>query len=393
MKLSPQWLAWPETRKLIKAFSSDSKKLRFVGGAVRDFLLGIEVIDIDAATTLTPDLVQELLEKSGIRVIPTGIKHGTVTALVDGRNFEITTLRRDTACDGRHAQVEFTNDWREDAMRRDFTMNALYLGPDGELFDYVGGAEDLKQGIIRFIGDPKQRIKEDYLRILRFFRFYAYYGRKPLDLASLSACTESAPQINDLSGERIQIEMLKLLAAPNCFATLKLMQDNKITTHVFGFDIKPRAEIEKLKSGELRLAYLLLSAGIPAENALKNLSARWKLSNEFKKLLSILIGHINYITPNLDVAEQKHLIRILGAEIFTSLVKLQIALDSQSAYDSMLELATSWKIPVIPVTGADLIAKGISEGKELGQKLKELEIIWEKSDYKLGKEELLAAIK
>jgi poly(A) polymerase len=377
----------------MKAFAAKGEKLRFVGGAVRDSLLGIEVVDIDAATSLTPDFVQELLEKSGIRATPTGIKHGTVTALVDGKSFEITTLRRDTACDGRHAQVEYTNDWREDAMRRDFTMNALYLAPDGELFDYTGGVEDAKNGIVRFIGDPSLRIKEDYLRILRLFRFYAYYGKESLETSALEACKEAAPQIANLSGERIQLEMLKLLSAPAPFIVLEMMQANKIAPHIFGFDIKPDEEIDKLKSGELRLAYLLLSAGVSAENALKNLSLRWKLSNEFKKFLSLLVNHINDITPALDTAGQKQLIRNLGAEIFTSLVNLQMALKPQQNYTPMLELSANWQAPLMPVTGADLIAKGIAQGKELGQKLKELETAWEKSDYKLGREELLAAIK
>lgn len=392
MKLSPGWLVWPQTRKLVKVFGGERDKLRFVGGAVRDCLLGIEAIDVDAATSLTPDLVQELLEKSGIRVIPTGIKHGTVTAVIDGRSFEITTLRRDTACNGRHAEVEFTDNWREDAMRRDFTMNALYLAPDGELFDFTGGIEDLKSGSVRFIGNPKERITEDYLRILRLFRFYAYYGKQPIEAESLAACAESAKQIDGLSGERIQHEMLKLLAASAPFSTLELMQDTKIIPHVFGFEIKLNKQIELLKSKELRLAFLLLSAGIPAAEALKILSIRWKLSNELKKILAQLINSINDIEPDISPARQKHLIRTLGAEIFTSLVTLKNALAAHKNYASMLELAANWQIPIMPVTGADLIAKGIAEGRDLGQKLKELEILWEKSDYKLTKEELLKTI-
>ncbi len=396
MKLSPSWLAWPETRKLIKAFTGRGEKLRFVGGAVRDSLLGIDAVDIDAATSMTPDFVQELLEKSGIRVIPTGIKYGTVTALIDGRSFEITTLRRDNSCDGRHAHVEYTGDWREDAMRRDFTMNAIYMAPDGELFDYEGGIQDATTGAVRFIGDPKQRIKEDYLRILRLFRFYAYYGRQALEPESLAACFELAPQIASLSGERIQHEMLKLLASPAPFAAIKLMHDNKITSHVFGFNIIsdrwPDRGIEQLKTAELRLAYLLLTAGIPALDALKNLSARWKLSNEFKKLLSLLIGHIDDINQALGVARQKHLIRTLGTDIYIALISLKMALEPDASYGPMIDLAKNWQIPSMPVTGADLLAKGIAEGKELGQKLMELEILWEKSDYKLGREELLATI-
>ncbi len=393
MKLSPEWLNWLPTQKLLEAFGNDGRKLRFVGGAVRDSLLGIEVVDIDAATSLLPSQVQELLEKSKIRCIPTGIKHGTVTALVDDRSFEITTLRRDISCDGRHAEVEFTSDWHEDAMRRDFTMNALYLAPDGELFDYTGGIEDVKSGSVRFIGDAKERIAEDYLRILRLFRFYAYYGKQHLEAVSLAACKEAAPQINSLSGERIQHEMLKLLTAQAPFSAIALMQDIKIIPHVFGFSINLKEQITQLKSAQLRLAYLLLCAGIPAADALKILSVRWKLSNEFKKLLELLISHIDDIYPSISIAGQKHLIRTLGKEIFTSLVMLKTALAEDINYASMLELAAGWQIPIMPVTGSDLLEKGIAQGKELGQKLKQMEILWEKSNYELDREELLKNLK
>ena len=170
------WLHWPQTKRLVAAFAPYPQTLRFVGGAVRDSLLGREVKDVDAATTLLPEAVMALLEKAKIAAIPTGIDHGTVTAVIDGKHFEITTLRKDLACDGRHADVAFTDNWRDDAQRRDFTMNAMYLSPEGELFDYFDGETDARAGKVRFIGDAGARIAEDYLRILRFFRFFAHYG-------------------------------------------------------------------------------------------------------------------------------------------------------------------------------------------------------------------------
>ncbi len=212
--------------------------MRFVGGAIRNSLLKLKVEDVDVATKLTPQKVTELLEKSNIRAIPTGIKHGTVTALIDGKNFEITTLRSDISCDGRHAKVSWSSDWQEDARRRDFTMNALYLSAGGELFDYFCGTEDIEKGIVRFIGNPKERIAEDYLRILRFFRFFAYYGKGTINEEGLAACTSLAEGINNLSGERLQQEMLKILESVKAKETLEIMNKSGVLKYSLGFSIK-----------------------------------------------------------------------------------------------------------------------------------------------------------
>jgi poly(A) polymerase len=189
------WRHWPETQKLVTAFSSYPHAVRFVGGAVRDTLLDRLVQDIDVATTLLPEATMSVLQQAGIHVVPTGIQHGTVTAVIDGRHFEITTLRKDVACDGRHAEVAFTDNWQEDASRRDFTMNAMYMSTEGELFDYFSGQEDAKAGRVRFIGDANTRISEDYLRILRFFRFYAHYGREAPNYEALVACAANVSHL------------------------------------------------------------------------------------------------------------------------------------------------------------------------------------------------------
>lgn len=389
MKLNPDWLSSPQTKTLIKAFAGQSEKIRFVGGAIRDYLLETSAQDVDVATTLLPQDSLELLQKSGIRAIPTGIKHGTITAVIDSKNFEITTLRRDVACDGRHADVEFTDDWREDAARRDFTMNALYLSVDGELFDYFGGVDDTRAGRVCFIGDARDRIAEDYLRILRFFRFFAYYGKGEADKTALAACTQFASEIKSLSGERIQHEMLKLLAAPAPFVALELMQNTGVLEQVCGFKCRPLSSDKfEVKQNHLRLALLILSAEIPPTQALELLSARWKLSSDLKKSLLLYISRIHDISPSLSIAQQKHLIRTLGAEDFSSLVLLKMALKPDKNYIDMQSLAASWEIPVMPINGSDLIEAGIKEGKELGEKLSKLEKLWEESDYKLTKEEL-----
>ena len=215
--MSPAWLEWPETQSLVRAFAAKNTELRFVGGAVRDALAGRATSDVDVATPALPEAVMELLAAANIQAIPTGIKHGTVTAVLDKKHFEITTLRKDVSTDGRHAEVAYTDDWKADAARRDFTMNALYLSPAGELFDYFEGEKDAMAGRVRFIGGADARIKEDYLRILRFFRFYAWMGKGEADADALAACAANAPKIATLSGERIRILRERISAAFNLF--------------------------------------------------------------------------------------------------------------------------------------------------------------------------------
>lgn len=405
-KLHPAWLDWPQTKTLIAAFSGEKNGLRFVGGAVRDALLGREVIDVDAATILLPDAVMALLKNAGITAIPTGIDHGTVTAVIDKKHFEITTLRSDTSCDGRHAHVAFGTDWEKDAERRDFTMNALYLSPSGELFDYFGGVIDAKAGRVRFIGEPAQRIAEDYLRILRFFRFHATYGKGDLDKSALAACSEAVPHIAQLSGERIQQEMLKLLAAPAPAATIRVMQERSILTAICSFAITSTEALAQLQAIETitpkkalpltRLAALLLKTEIAPLAAVEKITARWKLSREMQKQVDILLTNFSHIGDN--VAAQKKLLRHIGAAMFKQLVLLRWSLDhdvhkEKNTYTAMLQLADSWKIPIFPVKGADLAALGMQEGKAMGDMLRELESDWEQSDYQLTRDTLLAKVR
>lgn len=385
MKLaSAAWMEWPATQALLRAFAEGGVPLRFVGGCVRDSLLGREVKDVDAATPATPDRVSALLQAAGIRAIPTGIAHGTVTALVGERLFEITTLRRDVACDGRHAEVAFTDDWREDAARRDFTINALYAGPDGEVVDYFGGLAHLAPLKLVFIGDASARIREDALRMLRFFRFTAQLGVQGFDAAGLAACAREAARIQNLSGERIAQEMLKLLG---CAAlepeVLHQLHAAGLTAPLLLPAPPPAlARLHGVTDAFVRLA-LWAPEGIEA------ITERWRLSREQHAHLLALVATMRKLSPALPPAEQKKLLRAAGNYTFTRAVQMAAARDD-AAYDAMLHLANSWQPPAFPVTGKDLLAHGYAEGKGLGEALKRLEAQWEAEDYLPTRAALLA---
>lgn len=403
-KLAPEWMKWQQTQALIAAFAKD--ELRFVGGCVRDALLLRTVTDVDAATPLKPDAVMALLANAKIKAVPTGLDHGTVTAVIDGKHFEITTLRRDVATDGRHAEVAHTDDWKEDAERRDFTMNALYLSPAGELFDYFDGVADARAGRVRFIGKADARIAEDYLRILRFFRFFAHYGKGEPDAGALAACALAAGEMKALSGERIQQEMLKLLAARDCHTTIEIMRERGIFAPLFGFSMRDGAILARFDALEkilplpafLKLMGFVLSAEVASDVALDKLSERLKLSNAMSKALRQVFLYYDEVNSNMGEAEQKKLLRSLGAETFRHAVLTQWARGSDSIASShpfavMLALADSWQPPLFPVNGDDLLAIGMKPGKEMGALLKKLEDEWEKSGYKLSREELLKKVK
>src|SRR5215470_14951797 len=236
------WMLETATRDVLAALTADGDPARFVGGCVRDALLGRPVADIDIATPAPPDRVLALLARAGIRALPTGIAHGTVTALADRRHFEITTLRHDVSTDGRRAVVAFTADWAADAARRDFTINALFCDAEGRVYDHVGGLADLAARRVRFVGDARTRIREDVLRLLRFFRFYAQLGVPPPDEAALAAAGELAPLLPLLSGERVRAELLRLLASPDPAAVLRLMQAHGVLAHL----LPPGLDLDRL---------------------------------------------------------------------------------------------------------------------------------------------------
>jgi poly(A) polymerase len=379
-RLSPQsFMTKPETVKLMTVLGD----ARFVGGVVRNALLGKPVSDIDVATPHPPEKVRALLEAAGLKAVPTGIEHGTITAVVNGTPFEVTTLRRDVETDGRRAVVAFTTDWAEDAQRRDFTMNALYADLDGEVYDHVGGIADLEAGRVRFVGDPAARIREDYLRILRLFRFHAWYGTGPLDAEALIAVEQEKAGIAQLSGERIANEMLKLLEAANPVAVLVAMGETGVLAEV----IPGAPDIMRLKhlaaadasaalppDGILRLAALL-----PHDIAVAQAVAhRWKLSNAQVGRLLDLVTARETVTPYLSTRDVAKLLYKLGPERFCDRVRLAWAESPQAfvQWRTFLASANEWQRPVFPLSGDDVMVAGIPKGPAVGQVLADVESWW-----------------
>lgn len=338
---------------------------RFVGGAVRDTWLGLPVSDIDIATRHTPGQVMELLGRAGIRVVPTGLAHGTVTALTDGGPVEVTTLRRDVATDGRHAVVAYTDDWRVDASRRDFTINALYADPaTGELFDYFGGIADLNAGRVRFIGDPLRRIGEDHLRILRFFRFHARFG-EAVDADGLAACTARANDQMALSRERIAAELLKLLVARHAVATMQLMVEHGILAAVLPeIDAAGTDRLARLAQAELACAIApdairRLAVLIPPDVA-ERVGARLKLSNADRRRLESATAGPGHEGP-LGLAYR------VGSAM--AIDRLLIAGEDPTP-------VIDWVPPARPVGGGALVALGIAKGPDVARGLKMVEARW-----------------
>jgi poly(A) polymerase len=385
-----EWMTAPQTRAVMDALAMEGGAARFVGGCVRNALLGRAVDDIDIATPLTPDAVTKRLEAAGLQAVPTGIEHGTVTAFANAKSFEVTTLRRDVATDGRRAVVAFTTDWAEDAARRDFTMNALYAADDGEVFDLVGGLADLKAGRVRFVGDPVTRIREDYLRILRLFRFQAWYGTAELDPAAVHAAAAERGGLQKLSGERIAKEMLKLLAAENPLACLRVMAASAILPEIMPGALS-MARLERLVTIDadaffapvsvLRLAALLPDDAVAA----RELAGRWMLSNADRERLEDLAGGREKIVSYLSIREVRKFLYRLGKQRFHDRVRLRWAEDPKESnsiqWRALLAMGDSWERPDFPLTGRDVMAAGVPEGPLVGKVLAEVEEWWVDSDF------------
>ena len=371
------WRARPGIGKLLDALGADEGLTRYVGGTVRDAILGQPHNDIDVATRLRPEEVTRRLEAAGIKAVPTGIEHGTVTAVSSGQVVEVTSLRRDVSTDGRRATIEFTDDWQEDAARRDFTINALSADPlTGRIFDYFGGADDLAARRVRFIGDPLQRIAEDHLRILRYFRFHARFGEGTPDAAALDACTARANDLMALSRERIADELLKLLALPDPAPTLALMVDRAILRPVLP-EIDDRG-VERLRSliaaerqaGMVADAQRRLAALLPADAAVaERIASRLKLSNKARKRIAAAVGS--------DPGPPQALAYRLGTE--TAVDRLLLAGKPADA-----SAIAGWTPPRLPIGGGALIAKGVAEGPEVARTLRRIEDQWIAAGFPQG---------
>ncbi|HWU04426.1 MAG TPA: CCA tRNA nucleotidyltransferase [Novosphingobium sp.] len=357
------WLAREDLAGLVAALDG---ALRWVGGAVRDSLLGASVKDIDAATPLLPEQVIELCRAAGIRTVPTGIDHGTVTALLPGGPVEITTLRHDVSTDGRRATVAFAQEWHEDAARRDFTINALYVDPvSREIFDYFGGLEDLAARRVRFIGDARQRIREDHLRILRYFRFQARFGTTPADAEAESACTELAATLKGLSRERIGMECMNLLGLPAPAATVARMAELGVLAVILP-EADPAALPPLIAAEQAHTiapdALRRLAALLPPDVTLaEQVASRFRLSGAQKKRLAQaaardgLVGNPCALAYRLGEAGALDRLLIAGAPIAP---------------------LPGWPIPSMPLKGGDIVARGVKAGPMVARLLQRLETRW-----------------
>ncbi|WP_176595445.1 MULTISPECIES: CCA tRNA nucleotidyltransferase [Sphingobium] len=368
-----EWRHRPGLDALLKALGAEQGLTRFVGGAVRDGLLGLKVNDLDIATVTEPQGVIDRLKAAGIKAVPTGIEHGTVTAVIHGWPVEITTLRRDVSTDGRRATIAYTGDWREDAARRDFTINALYADPlTHEITDFFGGVADLQAHRVRFIGDADARIAEDHLRILRYFRFLARFGHDEPDAQAYAACRAAANSLMALSRERIADELLKLLVIRSPLASLKLMIDGGILLPVIPeIDGDGLARLSVLiereaASGTSASAVRRLAVLLPSDpNTADQVGARLKLSNKARKrLITALDGGTAGMTP-----------RTLAFQIGVEGAVDRILIDPSAPLDGLKMLA-DWTPPRLPLGGGALIARGLQPGPDVAKALAEVQQIW-----------------
>jgi tRNA nucleotidyltransferase (CCA-adding enzyme) len=360
----------PSIKKLDTVFNKNKYEIRIVGGAVRDIALGKSPKDIDMATDATPDEMIAMLDREGIKHIPTGIEHGTITAVVDGEDFEITTLRADSNTDGRRAEVEFVRSWEEDAKRRDLTYNAMSMDIDGQIYDYHNGMDDLQDKVSKFVGDPAERIQEDYLRILRYFRFQGRMENPTWDKDTVSAIADNASGLSKISAERVWMEMQKILGGKNVASILQYIKSTGVAD-VIGLTVDNLNNIQDDADPIIQLAKL----GNPAE-----IARRWKMTNINAGMLEFLVTHKD---QKLDKKQIEDMIADgVDKEKISALATLQ-------GNTNMASHATSVSVPEFPVTGKDLIAKGMKPGLELGQKLAQLKTKWKQSNFKATKDDLL----
>ncbi len=378
------WLQDANARRVFSALNVDGHTARAVGGAVRNALLGEPVRDVDIATTAPPDVTMQLAARAGLKAIPTGIDHGTVTVLAEHTPFEVTTLRKDVETFGRHARVAFTDDWAADARRRDFTINALYCDAAGTVFDPLGGYPDLAARKVRFIGNAEDRIREDYLRILRFFRFSAEYAEGRLDPAGLDACRALAPELDQLSRERVRAELLRLLTAADAPAVVPAISSEILGRLVPGTLAVPLfSGIATLEGALSRPADAILRLGALAGAhpgiALTLKDALRLSSREFER-----IARMSIPDPGFDPREPEHAAKIVlyrhGPEAFDDGVLLHWARSgappSDSGYRDRLSLASRWTVPTLPVRGSDILELGVQPGPRVSPIMAAFEDWW-----------------
>ena len=394
-RLDAPWLRQGPLADLLSVLDRDGEQARVVGGAVRNALLGqmdgdAAPGDFDIATTAVPDEVTRRAVAAGFRVLPTGIAHGTVTVLVRGRPFEVTTLRRDVETDGRHAVVAFGRDWRADAERRDFTMNALSLGRDGTVHDPVGGLADLNARRVRFIGDPHARIVEDVLRVLRFFRFHAIYGEGAPDAEGLAASIAARDALARLSRERVRAEMVKLLVAPRAAEVLGVMSDAGLLQRILGgvawlgaFSRMTMLEALLRQQPDAARRLGVLAAIVPDDAA--RLAARLRLSRDERTRIAAMADGWWHVGPGLTEPAARAMLYRLGKDIYRDRVLMAWAHAAAAADDAawarLADLPLRWSPPPLPFSAADFMARGIEKGPSLGKAMRCAETAWIAADF------------
>jgi poly(A) polymerase len=389
------WMDIAGVRAVVWALGREH--VRFVGGCVRDLLLGRTSLDVDIATDLPPAESLLRLRKGDIKVKPIGFDHGSVVAFTSTGQFEITTLRRDIETDGRHATVAFTDDWTEDAQRRDFTMNSLSVDPDGHLFDPCGGLTDLEAGVVRFIGNPDQRISEDVLRLLRFFRFSAWYSRGGLDRLGLAAAARAADKLPILSGERVSSELRRLLGAPDPTAAVDAMAHHQVLRALTPVPIKPRplhrlVALER-SNGLTPAPVTRLAAMLPGSSAdYAALADRLRFSKVESGKLQALARPLPSLGDD-PAAIRRALYRVGDRDRYRQLVVLAIADGDTRPVAERLKTAADWPWPQFPIGGLDLIEIGVKPGPHIGEILKVVQDWWVRRDFGPDRADCLAAVR
>lgn len=385
-----------EVFKLFRAVENYGGVLRFVGGCVRDAICGIEGFDLDLATDLSPDEMVEACQDYNIKTVPIGIKYGTVGVVLGQEVLEVTSLRKDVKTDGRHAEVVFTDDWSVDASRRDLTINAVYADEKGNVFDYYNGLEDLEQGIVRFIGNPNSRIKEDYLRILRFFRFYSIFGKTEIDAKALKACADNREGIKSLSGERIRDELKKLLVTPKVIETVKIMYENKIFEGILPYP-KNFAGLEflvdwfddtQLPNADLRREFILTS---PNKDMAEKIANTLKMSKKRKNYFVSLANSNLTLDDLVDESKFQKIVYKYGKEFAIDKLIIMASIERRaiSNIHDIINKIDNTIVPVFPIRGKDMVTIGF-QSRQIKDVLEILESKWIDSNFTINRDELLS---
>ncbi len=396
------WLSSQATQRVMAAIEAGGYQVRAVGGVVRNGLMGLPITDIDIATTAMPQEVIRLARAENLGVAETGLQYGTVTVIAEHHPFEVTTLRRDVESHGRHATIAFTDDWAVDARRRDFTMNALYCDRAGRVHDPLGGYADLLARRVRFIGEAADRIREDYLRILRFFRFTAQYARDEPDTVGLVACTRLREGLAQLSKERIHQEMTRLLTARRAVEAIDAMQGHGILAAVLPAAPRPtvfsrltgiEAAFTRKPDAMLRLAAL----GVATSEDASRLARAFKVSREERGVLDLAVRDSARLTSPPSAKSARALLYSLGPDSYRRSLALSLACAlerpiSDPAWGEVLTLPEGWTAPKLPVNGADVMARGVPAGRAVGEALHRVEAWWIAQDFGPGRDELLAKL-